>query len=297
MQHGLDPLVGGPNGTFVEALQAMSTARNEKQMEGQIPIAKRIEWLENEIAKYKTDLRTTEADRAIAQMLDEGRETELMHPYFGEPTDPVRVYAGRLERDESKRDRLRSDVEQRWTRPENTSALMACLERERIVAEHFIGDPELAGAREAAIAHIDQVLHEWKGEHGEVAAMVSIVTNAKDLRDGVEQGRMNARDVRDRWDRIRREKANIPLAERRPDEVVTSITPGLLSAPDIAKLIGLPRKSVTTFLNRYAGKYPFSRIENPERRRGDAKYLYRTADLRPALEQWMNQYKQRLKRD
>lgn len=74
-----------------------------------------------------------------------------------------------------------------------------------------------------------------------------------------------------------------------PGPAEPSILPTMLSAPDIAKRIKRKRESVTTFLSRYAAKYPDCRIENETKRRNEAKYLYRTNDVWLVLEKWMEE--------
>ena len=66
-----------------------------------------------------------------------------------------------------------------------------------------------------------------------------------------------------------------------------AILPVMLSASDIAKRIKRNPKSVTSFLTRFAEKYPDCRVENNSKRKNEPGYLYRTADVWPALEQWM----------
>jgi hypothetical protein len=63
--------------------------------------------------------------------------------------------------------------------------------------------------------------------------------------------------------------------------------PALLSASDLAKLIKRNPKSVTSFLTRFACKYPDCRSENPTKRKNEPAYLYRTADVWPALQEWV----------
>ncbi|CAN5544477.1 hypothetical protein BH11PLA2_BH11PLA2_25170 [soil metagenome] len=75
-----------------------------------------------------------------------------------------------------------------------------------------------------------------------------------------------------------------------PKAVVTEvIPPALLSATDIAKLLDRKRESVTSFLTRFAEKNPDCRVEIPSKRRNEPGYMYRTADVLPALEHWCNQ--------
>ena len=66
-----------------------------------------------------------------------------------------------------------------------------------------------------------------------------------------------------------------------------AILPVMLSASDIAGRIKRNSKSVTSFLTRLAVKYPDCRIEIEAKRRNEPAYLYRSADIWPALEKWM----------
>ncbi|MBN9523299.1 hypothetical protein J0H58_33100 [bacterium] len=90
------------------------------------------------------------------------------------------------------------------------------------------------------------------------------------------------------------EAALLPLAsgaggherENPPAEPAT-VLPQLLSAPDIAKMVGRPREAVTSFLSRYAQTHPDCRVENQDRRSNEPKHLYRTANVWPALREWL----------
>lgn len=73
----------------------------------------------------------------------------------------------------------------------------------------------------------------------------------------------------------------------KPAATTEAILPALLSASDIAARINRKRESVTSFLTRFAEKYPDCRVENPSKRKNEPGYLYRTADVWPALEKWM----------
>jgi hypothetical protein len=66
-----------------------------------------------------------------------------------------------------------------------------------------------------------------------------------------------------------------------------TILPVMLSASDIAVKIGRKRESVTSFLTRFAGKKPDCRVAVKSKRKNEPSWLYRTADVWPALEQWM----------
>ena len=69
-------------------------------------------------------------------------------------------------------------------------------------------------------------------------------------------------------------------------EQTASILPVLLCASDIAKRIQQNVKSVTSFLTRFAVKKPDCRVANDSKRKNEPEYLYRTADVWPALQAW-----------
>ena len=75
--------------------------------------------------------------------------------------------------------------------------------------------------------------------------------------------------------------------EPKPNAATEGVLPALLSASDIAARIGRKRESVTSFLTRFADKHRDCRVENPSKRQNEPGYLYRTADVWPALERWM----------
>jgi hypothetical protein len=79
-------------------------------------------------------------------------------------------------------------------------------------------------------------------------------------------------------------------AKSKPKATTGEILPALLSASDIATRIGRLRSSVTSFLTRFAETHPDCRVETPSKRRNEPAYLYRTADVWPALEKWMKVY-------
>lgn len=83
-------------------------------------------------------------------------------------------------------------------------------------------------------------------------------------------------------------KAETSEGEKRPDSHGTtqSILPVMLSASDLAKHIGRKRGSVTSFLTRFARRFPDCRMENKLKRKNEPTYLYRTVDVWPALVQW-----------
>jgi hypothetical protein len=62
-------------------------------------------------------------------------------------------------------------------------------------------------------------------------------------------------------------------------------TSALLSASDLARKLGQPVSRVESFLRRYRVKYPdcFHMNDRDDRRRNEPTYLYRTADVLPAL--------------
>ncbi len=68
-----------------------------------------------------------------------------------------------------------------------------------------------------------------------------------------------------------------------------AILPSLLSASDIAQRIHRNKKSVSSFLSRFADKNRDCRVENASKRKNEPGYLYRTADVWPALEKWLKE--------
>jgi hypothetical protein len=70
-------------------------------------------------------------------------------------------------------------------------------------------------------------------------------------------------------------------------DTTATLLPSLLSAPDIAKWIKRKRSSVTSFLTRFAREYPDCRVEVEAKKPNEPAYLYRTADVWPALKKWM----------
>ena len=67
-------------------------------------------------------------------------------------------------------------------------------------------------------------------------------------------------------------------------EQTDTILPVLICASDIAKHIRQNVKSVTSFLTRFAEKKPDCRVANDSKRKNEPAYLYRTADVWPALQ-------------
>jgi hypothetical protein len=92
--------------------------------------------------------------------------------------------------------------------------------------------------------------------------------------------------------KLERDQANdVELIRQcRPDllaapaaEQLETFLPSHLSAPDLARLHGLPKDNVESFLRRYRRNFPDCYIENESRRKNDPHYLYRTKDVMPAL--------------
>ncbi len=73
----------------------------------------------------------------------------------------------------------------------------------------------------------------------------------------------------------------------KPNATTEAILPVLLSASDIASRIKKNPKSVTSFLSRFAERNPDCRVEIESKRKNEPGYLYRTADVWPALEKWI----------
>lgn len=76
--------------------------------------------------------------------------------------------------------------------------------------------------------------------------------------------------------------ADVPDADSRE---ATAPLSAMLSAPDLARLMEQPAKRVESFLRRFRESHPdcYSAVDNP--RRNEPRYLYRTADVWPALQQ------------
>ncbi len=88
------------------------------------------------------------------------------------------------------------------------------------------------------------------------------------------------------------QQANSPPPERAkppaPPAKTETILPALLSASDIASRIQKNSKSVTSFLSRFAERNRDCRVENESKRKNEARYLYRTAVVWPAIQKWVN---------
>jgi len=70
--------------------------------------------------------------------------------------------------------------------------------------------------------------------------------------------------------------------------------PEIASAADLVKILGRPDLARTgnTFLVRFAESNKDCRIENPNPRKNEARYLYRTKDIWDALKEWVGRQKQ-----
>lgn len=81
---------------------------------------------------------------------------------------------------------------------------------------------------------------------------------------------------------------NSPVEAAKPEDgEAEGILAFALSVAEIAERIGRNEKSVGSFLGRLAKKQPDCRIEIPNRRVREPEYLYRTADVWPAIEKWL----------
>lgn len=62
--------------------------------------------------------------------------------------------------------------------------------------------------------------------------------------------------------------------------------PILACVADLARCLGQPTGGVETFLRRYRKEHPdcFREVDNP--RKNEARYVYRTSDVWPALQEW-----------
>jgi hypothetical protein len=70
-----------------------------------------------------------------------------------------------------------------------------------------------------------------------------------------------------------------------PAAELLSPLPALLSAADLARLLGQPTERVDTFLRRFRRARGDCYIEVDNRRKNEPQFLYRTADVLPALQQ------------
>ena len=73
------------------------------------------------------------------------------------------------------------------------------------------------------------------------------------------------------------------LANPPPAGEIAALLPEFMSAVDLAKITGLSEAAVDSFLRRYRKKYADCFIETEGRRKGDPKFLYRTAEVLPTL--------------
>ncbi len=67
----------------------------------------------------------------------------------------------------------------------------------------------------------------------------------------------------------------------------------LLAASDLAQFLGQPVKRVDGFLRRYHLTHPDSRVEVDTPRRNEPRFLYRTADVWPALQAQLPRWQRR----
>jgi hypothetical protein len=74
-------------------------------------------------------------------------------------------------------------------------------------------------------------------------------------------------------------------AERPPQagEAPPAAPAGLMSAPDLAKLLGWAVGKTESKLRRLRIKHPDCYVESPSARRREPRYLYRTSDVLPLL--------------
>jgi hypothetical protein len=91
--------------------------------------------------------------------------------------------------------------------------------------------------------------------------------------------------------------ASPPITERQKtgsdaDKSVTpEALPNLLSARDLARQIGQPHGLVDCFLRRFHEKHPDCRVGTDSPRKNEAHYLYRVADVWPALEERLKKWR------
>jgi hypothetical protein len=82
-----------------------------------------------------------------------------------------------------------------------------------------------------------------------------------------------------------------PAAPGRPADAGQALLTALMSAADLAKLLGQPTDRVETFLRRYRADHPDCCTEVDSRRTNEPRYLYRTADVWPALVQKLSEWR------
>jgi hypothetical protein len=90
----------------------------------------------------------------------------------------------------------------------------------------------------------------------------------------------------------------VPIAAPLPDtngtaRETTGELPAMLSAPDLARTLEQPVSRVESFLRRFREDHPdsFTEVDNP--RKNEPRYLYRTADVWPALQQQLPNWRKR----
>jgi hypothetical protein len=85
--------------------------------------------------------------------------------------------------------------------------------------------------------------------------------------------------------RILAAQSNAPLPDtNRTARETTGELPTVLSAADLARALEQPGSRVESFLRRFREDHPdsFTEVDNP--RKNEPRYLYRTADVWPALQ-------------
>ncbi|HKI38262.1 MAG TPA: hypothetical protein VKA46_40785 [Gemmataceae bacterium] len=75
----------------------------------------------------------------------------------------------------------------------------------------------------------------------------------------------------------------LPECNEAPVDEATAL-PAMLSAPDLARQLGLPVPRVESALRRFRPDHPDCCVEVQNKRQNEAKYLYRTTDVLPVLQ-------------
>jgi hypothetical protein len=84
-----------------------------------------------------------------------------------------------------------------------------------------------------------------------------------------------------------------PLPESAPGETLPTPLVQFLSAPDLARLLDQPVPRVETFLRRFREDHRDCFVETGNPRKNEARYLYRTAEVWPALREQLTKWQER----
>jgi hypothetical protein len=137
------------------------------------------------------------------------------------------------------------------------------------------------------LIHATEYVLSWEGGC-EGTALDDVVTFLAELKNRFHAGARAVRDFVVMWDAAlnqhEHEATAPPPALEQTSADVTGPPPALLSAADLASLTGQSVDKVDSFLRRYRENYPDCYVQNESKRKTDPKYLYRTADVLPALQ-------------